>query len=78
MPLQDNPGNVGQADEVPLVNLIHRDCSVSIRAVISSSVISGAADSDCLPPLGLMKIARVLVRFDHVASIVVNTNHGIM
>jgi hypothetical protein len=26
----------------------------------------------------LFELARVLVRFDHVASIIVNANHGIM
>ena len=29
-------------------------------------------------PLRLFEIARVLVRFDHVASVIVNANHGIM
>jgi hypothetical protein len=26
----------------------------------------------------LLEIARLLVRFDHVASVIVNANHGIM
>jgi hypothetical protein len=29
-------------------------------------------------PLRLFEIARVLVRFDHVASIIINANHGTM
>ena len=29
------------------------------------------------PPLPLFEIARVLVRFDHVACVIVNASHGI-
>ena len=29
-------------------------------------------------PLRLFELARVLVRFDHVAGVMVNANHGIM
>jgi hypothetical protein len=28
--------------------------------------------------LGLFELARVLVRFDHVACLIVNANHGAM
>jgi hypothetical protein len=32
----------------------------------------------CLPRSRLLEIARVFVRFDQVARIIVNANHGIM
>jgi len=32
----------------------------------------------CFAPLPLFEIARVLMRLNHIASFIVNTNHSIM
>jgi hypothetical protein len=42
---------------------------------LGSGIIWGIHDKRALP---LFEIARVLVRFDHVASVIVNANHGAM
>jgi hypothetical protein len=37
---------------------------------------TGQSQRDCASPL--LELASVLVRFDHVSSIIVNANHSIM
>jgi hypothetical protein len=41
---------------------------------LGSGIVFGTVTS----ALPLVELARVLVRFDHVASCIVNANHGIM
>jgi hypothetical protein len=41
-------------------------------------LIPQQATGDCSKNSPLFEIARVLVRFDHVASRIVNANHSIM
>jgi hypothetical protein len=61
-----------------------------IRAIYAGELERGAAQSGAHRTLGcdddvrtvehspLYEIARVLVRFNHVASVIVNVNHSIM
>jgi hypothetical protein len=67
VPLQHDYGNVGQANEVLIVKL---DPAALFR-------LDQRFDFLLSHLLGLAKIALVLVRFDHVASFIVNANHSI-
>jgi hypothetical protein len=53
--------------------------SFAIRQSKNSAVTSHRVAAFCFPLNSpLFEIARVLVRFDHVASRIVNANHSIM
>ena len=50
-----------------LAELLLQNYAKIRRTLLDSKIISW-----------LLKLARVLVRFDHVASLIVNANHGVM
>jgi hypothetical protein len=77
--LRFQPNKIGQASRcVPVTQYCGSDSSIEATYfAISRHVLSrgGFLFRSALP---VFELARVLVRVDHVASFVVNANHGIM
>jgi hypothetical protein len=55
-----------------------RACPNKTSSTSQSAVTLYRVAAFCFAPLRLFEIARVLVRLGHVASFIVNTNHGII